>query len=521
VPGDAQREVIDFLSRPEAFGAGAVERVETHASIVFLAGERAWKLKRAVRYSYLDYSTAEKRRAACEAELALNRRTAPTLYLEVRAVRRGADGALTLGAAGEPVDWLLVMRRFPEGALFDRMALGGALTPALMRDLADAIAAFHDGAGTTAAFGGLAGMTVMAAGNTANLRLGVPDLFAAEAVEALDAASRAAVEAQGALLERRRLAGRVRHCHGDLHLGNICLFEGRPTLFDGIEFNPAIANVDVLYDLSFLLMDLEHRGFGALGSVVFNRYLDRRDEADGLPALPLFLSVHAAIRAHVGMAAAQRAADDAAGNDAAAGQAAAARDYLDLAARLLRPAPPLLVAIGGLSGTGKSTLAQALAPALGAVPGARILRTDVIRKRLLGRPPEERLPPEAYRPEVDARVYGTQLAAARQALAAGQAVILDAVFGRPEERAAAAGLAAGLGLPIAGLWLEAASAVLEARIAARRNDASDATVAVVRRQLARDPGPIGWRRLAAGGSPETLAAAARAAVGEACRQTVG
>src|SRR5262249_51993364 len=151
-------------------------------------------------------------------------------------------------------------------------------------------------------------------------------------------------------------------------------FEERPTLFDGIEFNPAIANVDVLYDLSFLLMDLEHRRLGALGSVVFNRYLDRRDEADGLPALPLFLSVHAAIPAQVGMAAARRAT-----GEAAERQAADARDYLALAERLLRPAPPLLVAIGGLSGTGKSTLAQALAPGLGAVPGARVLRTDVIR----------------------------------------------------------------------------------------------------------------------------------------------
>jgi aminoglycoside phosphotransferase family enzyme/predicted kinase len=514
--GDAQREVIEFLSRPEAFGAGPVERIETHASIVFLAGERAWKLKRAVRYSYLDYSTPEKRREACEAELALNRRTAPGLYLEVRAIRRGADGGLTLAAEGEPVDWLLVMRRFPQEALFDRMAQRGALTPALMRDLADAIAAFHDAAEATRDFGGREGMEAMVAGNTANLRLGVPELFAAEAVEALDAASRAAVAAQAALLERRRLDGRVRHCHGDLHLGNICLVDGKPTLFDGIEFNPAIANVDVLYDLSFLLMDLEHRGLGGLGSLVFNRYLDRREEGDGLPALPLFLSVHAAIRAHVGMAAARRASGEAADR-----QAAAARAYLDLAARLLRPAPPLMVAIGGLSGTGKSTLARALAPCLGAVPGARVLRSDVIRKRLCGRAPEERLPPEAYRPDMDGQVYRAQLAAAGEALAAGQAVILDAVFGRPGEREAAAGLAAALGVPFAGLWLEADAAVLEARIAARRDDASDATVAVVRRQLERDPGPIGWPRLAAGGSLEVLAAAARDAIAAALRQTVG
>src|SRR5262249_19779525 len=150
------------------------------------------------------YSTPEKRREGCEAELALNRRTAPALYLEVRAVRRGADGALTLDPSGTPVDWLLVMRRFDQDALFDRLAVRGALSAILMRDLADPIAAFHDGAETTRDYGGLAGMTGMVAGNTTNLRLGVPDLFAADAVEALDTASRAAVEAEAALLERRR-----------------------------------------------------------------------------------------------------------------------------------------------------------------------------------------------------------------------------------------------------------------------------------------------------------------------------
>ena len=190
------------------------------------------------------------------------------------------------------------------------------------------------------------------------------------------------------MLDRRGAAGKVRRCHGDLHLRNVCLFEGKPTLFDCLEFSDELASVDVLYDLAFLLMDLEHRGLADFANLVLNRYLDLTGEDDGLAALPLFLSLRAAIRAHVTAAAMERAAQSA----AEPAMAAEARRYLELAAQFLRPRSCRLIAIGGLSGTGKSTLAAALAPCL----GARVLRSDVIRKRLFGVAPETQLPASAY-----------------------------------------------------------------------------------------------------------------------------
>jgi aminoglycoside phosphotransferase family enzyme/predicted kinase len=509
-PGDDQDEVVAFLSRPESYGAdaGPVERIETHASLVFLAGAHAYKLKRAVRFSYLDYATVARREAACRAELTLNRRTAPELYLEVRPLGRDASGGLAFGAT-PAIDWVLVMRRFDQAALFDRMAEDGRLTPSLMRDLADRIAAFHDAAEVTRDFGGAAGMTWMIDGNSRNLRLAGPGWFPPADVDRLDRDSRAALSAQAAGLDRRRDAGRVRHCHGDLHLGNICLHDGRPTLFDGIEFSPTIANVDVLYDLSFLLMELEHRGLRRLATIVFNRYLDRRDETDGLAALPLFLSIHAAIRAHVDAAKGR-------GKDSTAGPLHGEADaYLDLALRLLRPVPPSVIAIGGLSGTGKSTVAEALAPFVGAAPGARLLRSDVLRKALFGRAPEERLPPDAYRPAQDQLVYEGLRTMAGQVLAAGHSVLLDAVHAQPGERDAVAALAASAGVPFAGLWLEAPAAALESRVEARRGDASDATVAIVRRQQGYDLGAIGWRRIAAEAPLEQVVESCRRAVAEA------
>jgi len=267
----------------------------------------------------------------------------------------------------------------------------------------------------------------------------------------------------------------VRRCHGDLHLRNICLLDGKPTLFDCLEFSDALASIDVLYDLAFLLMDLEHRGLTDFANLVLNRYLDLTDEDDGLPAMPLFLSLRAAIRAHV----TATAMDQAAHAESTLDMAAEARRYLDLAAQLLRPRPRRLVAIGGLSGSGKSTLAAALAPGI----GARVLRSDVIRKHLFGVAPETRLPASAYAPEVSHRVYETLGEKAAAALAAGYSVIIDAVSLKPEERRSFAPVAEAAAVPFWGLWLAAPASTMEARLRARRHDASDASPEVLTQQL--------------------------------------
>jgi aminoglycoside phosphotransferase family enzyme/predicted kinase len=498
-----QGEVLAFLADPATYSlpAGAVERIDTHISAVFLAGDLAYKLKRAVRFSYLDYSTRALREVACATELALNRRTAPELYLETREIRRRPDGGLGFAGEGQPVDTVVVMRRFDQEALFDRLAARGALDARLMRDLADRIAAFHREAEIDRAFGGYAGLGQVLDGNAANLALFTPALFAPVDATDLDRRSRAQLEQLKQLVEDRKVAGKVRLCHGDLHLRNICLVDGQPLLFDCIEFSRAIACVDVLYDLSFLLMDLLHRDLTALASVVFNRYCDREAEVEGAAALPLFQSMHAGIRAHVTAAARETQADEA-GRQRMAGEAGR---YLRLASALLDPVKPKLVAVGGRSGSGKSTLGAALAPGIGAPPGARLLRSDVLRKRLMGVAPESRLPAEVYAPEISRKVYESLADEAQRLFKIGVSVILDAVFDRPEDRQWAEALAKAAGVPFTGFWLDAPVEFLEARLGARAHDASDATMEVLLKQLERNPGPIEWHRLDARGEPAAIA----------------
>ena len=507
---DDQREAIAFLSEPSSYGPAVdrVDIVETHASLVFLAGDRAYKLKRAVKYPYLDFSTAADRNRACEAELALNRRTAPTLYLEVRPLARMPDGKIGF-ASDAPVidrviDWVVVMRRFDDRSLFDALARAGGLSAPLMQALAGRIADFHAGAERRHDHGGVAALTATIEMNHRCLAAARHAGFSPARIDEIRKRSLERLAAVGELLDRRRAEGRVRQCHGDLHLRNICLLDGQPTLFDCLEFSDAFACIDVLYDLAFLLMDLEHRGFADFSSLVLNRYLDLTDEDDGLPAMPLLLSLRAAIRAHVTATAMRHATAP----ETTAEMAADARRYLDLAARLLRPRTGRLVAIGGLSGSGKSTLAAALAPEL----DARVLRSDVIRKRLFGVAPETRLPASAYAPEVSDRVYEALRQKAAAALAAGCSAIIDAVSLRPEERRSFAAVAKAAAVPFSGLWLAAPAQTMEHRLRARRNDASDASPEILARQLRTDAGPIDWTIIDADTGAEACRAAGRAAL---------
>lgn len=500
-----QGEVIAFLADPASHGPGVgrVERIDTHGAVVFLAGEHAYKLKRAVRFPYMDFSTLEKRRAACEAEIRLNRRTAPMIYERAAPIVRTAAG-LRIGGAGEAVDWIVVMRRFDRELLFDRLVARGDLGLELIRRTAAMIAAFHAAAETRPEFGGRRGMAAVVDGNRAGLLAAAPGTFAADAIETFDRGCREWLAKLGPLLERRRRDGRVRQCHGDLHLRNICLIDGRPVLFDAIEFNDAIACCDTLYDLAFLLVDLELRGLRAHANAALNAYLESDPDHEGVAALPLFLACRAGVKAQT-LAASARAQPDAARRGALEDEA---RHSLRRGLDLLAPGPARIVAIGGLSGTGKTTLAYALAPELEPPPGAVVLRSDVIRKRRAGVAPTTRLDAGAYTEAASQAVYA-ELAARAQALAAGgHAVVCDAVYARLEERAAIEAAARRAGAPFTGLWLTAPHAHLVERVESRRGDASDATAEVVARQSAYDLGPMAWAQIdAARGAADTLAAA--------------
>ncbi len=506
---DIQDEIIRLLSDPAVFGPGAdtVDRIETHVSLVFLGPGRVYKLKRAVTFPYLDFSTPGKRRLACEAEVRINRRTAPSIYLGVVAITREADGTLALDGDGEAVDWVVEMKRFDENTLFDRLARKGGLGRAMMEDLADAIADFHQNAASRADGGGGDGIAMIIDSNAecfAGVEEGILDRARAET---LTESSQKALKALAPVLDRRRDSGRVRHCHGDLHLRNICIVDGRPTLFDAIEFNDAFATIDVLYDLAFLLMDLDHRGLRRLANIVFNRYLDvtgdGTGEAGGLPVMALFLSMRAAIRSHVDAAQAEALSD----REKARARAEESNDYLNMALNYLAPEPPRLIAVGGLSGSGKSRMARELAPFLGVAPGARVVRSDSTRKRLAGVPLTQRLGNQGYSAAMTERTFEAVYEEVLAALRAGQSVIADAVFAKPESRRAIERVADQAGVPFRGLWLEAPAEVMARRVTERQRNISDADAGILELQLTYDLGPIEWHRVdSSGPREETLKA---------------
>jgi len=507
-----QGEVLSFL---EGGGLGQpIERIDTHASTVLLAGGRAFKMKRAVRYSFLDFRTLEQRRRALEAELELNRRTAPNLYHRLVAVTRRPEGGFEISGPGEVVEWLLEMVRFPSEARLDVVAARGGLDPPLAERLGLAVVRFHGRLAPCRDRGGAEGLGDVIEGNARDLRTLVPDFFERDAVETVVQKIDAWFARAAPQLEARRAAGLVRHGHGDLHLANIVVLDGEPVPFDCLEFDPGLATTDVLYDLAFLIMDLLARGRTEAACATLQAWIDARIEDEGLAVLPLLVAVRATIRAKVEGFTARLAEQE----PTADAHRSAAATYLELARRVLEPGRPCLVAIGGRSGTGKSSLARVLAPELGAPLGALVLRSDVLRKRLFGTPLDRRLPDEGYAPAVSERVFEALAERAERLLRAGCTVLCDAVYGLPGQRARLAAAARAAGVPFAGLWLQAPEEVMEARVAARSGDASDADVMVVRRQATTILPPTpeeGWWTIAAGDRLERVLARARAIIAAA------
>jgi len=501
---DLQAEVFRFLANPRTHGLDeAIGRVDTAGAVVFLASDEVYKVKRAVRFPFMDLSTLAKRRLACEAEIAVNRENAPGIYLDALPIVRKGE-TLAIGGAGEVVEWVTHMRRFDENATLDRVADRGGVPDAVIDKLALAIRRSHARAPLRDATGAAHAIETYIEQNDAAFAE-LPDLFPPAKARRLTQDSRLAFAIARPVLLARGAAGFTRRCHGDLHLRNIVLIDGEPTLFDAVEFSDEVASGDVLYDLAFLLMDLEERSLRGAANRLFNRYLapEPPEALAGLAALPLFLSLRAAIRAKVEAAGADRL--DGAPRDEALKLAVR---YFDSAADFLRYVPPRLVAVGGLSGAGKSALAAALAPRLGRAPGALVLRSDVERKAMFGVDETTRLPDSAYAPEVTRDVYRLIDDKARRALRAGQGVVLDATFSSARERRAAGAVAAEVGVAFDGLFLEAPLETRLARVGAREADASDADVAIARGQRAEPLGEKGWTALDAGGALNETAALA-------------
>ncbi len=481
-------ELEAWLQAGAGSGARARQVHETPIARVYVFEDRVLKLKKAVDFGFLDFTTVEKRAWATRRELAFNRRTAPDVYRAVHAVLRSGDAFRLVLATDDPgpvVDYVLEMRPFDTGQLLadhpDRV--DGVLGERLGRE----IAGFQATAPLTPQGRGAAALDYVLRSNADQLR-SLAQPFGGQQVETLIADTRAAFERLSPLLDQRRDRGFVRRCHGDLHLGNIVVEDGRPVLFDCIEFSDVLSEIDIGYDIAFLLMDLAHRGRGEAANRGLNGWLDEAgrsfgpERLDVLAALPLFQSVRAAVRAHV---------------SGHGGEVERAQAYLRAAQDHLAVDAPLLAAVGGVSGSGKSTLARTLAPRLGRAPGAVVLRSDEVRKRLFGKAPTERLPKSAYAPEVSERVYSVMLDEATAALGAGASVVLDAVFLKPQERQAVEALAGRMQTPFHGFWMEAPGHVLRQRLRAREGDASDADEAVLDMQLHAGPDDIDWTKIEA------------------------
>lgn len=497
-----QAAVIAFLSDPASYPGTvhSVELVETHAAMVFLTEHDAFKIKKAVTFPYLDFGTLEKRKAACDHELDINQPHAPEIYLDVVAVTLEATGELAFDGAGEPVEWALYMRRFPDNSLLADLIRANGLTPEFVDRLADEIGRYQAKAPIVrdqSASGRMVAIVdeLCVAFDEAAEFLPLPE------IRRFEKAAKAALHQCGPLLDHRGRQGYVRRCHGDLHLSNIIALNGQPVLFDAIEFNDDIATVDILYDLAFLLMDLGHLGEDGHANRILNRYLSRSGNEGhlaGLQALPLFMACRAGVRAMVAITRLRQSPEIGTPSETAD----AASSYLLEATRYLAPQKPRLVAVGGLSGTGKTTLARAVASRIARCPGAVHLRTDIERKRMFGVGETTRLPAETYTRAASDAVYARVLHKATVALRAGHTVIVDAVFLDQAERRAIEQVAEDSAALFAGLWLEANEEHLVERVSARKGDASDATAKVVRQQLERLVGPVSWHRISADGALE-------------------
>jgi uncharacterized protein len=501
-PSEArQAALLDRLLTPAAYPhpVAGIRLIETHISWVFLTGDYVYKVKKPVNFGFLDFSSLERRRHFCEEEVRLNQRFAPTLYLDAVPIIGPLAAARILGqgeAGGdiEPIEWAVRLKQFDEAGRLDRLLDDGGLSAQGCAELAGELARIQDRLeiadvaspwGTTEAVGSAIDTTLT------RLREHRPEICGR--VDALEREVHRRLAACSGAIEARRRSGRVRQCHGDLHLANIVRHEGRFIPFDSIEFSDALRWIDVASDVAFLAMDLESRGRVDLAATFTSSWIEAANDHHAAVVLPVYLIYRAMVRAVVAAIRSTQAQVGPHADPAAAAAAAAESDrYLAVAERLLVDRRPILVATSGVSGSGKTTVAGEVAAALGAVR----LRSDVERKRLFGmgatdRPRDAIQEAALYSSESTRRTYARLAELARLILAAGTSVVVDAACNRRWERRMLADAAHAAGVPMVWLSLEVPEAVVLARVAARQaaaTDASDASVEVVRAQYAaREP----------------------------------
>jgi aminoglycoside phosphotransferase family enzyme/gluconate kinase len=447
-----------------------VTLMQTHASFLLLTGDYVYKIKKSVNFGFLDYSTLEKRHHFCSEELRLNRQIAPELYLEVVAVTK-TDRGLELNGEGEPIEYALKMRQFPQEALLIHQFEQGQLTQEQMEQLGQVVAEFHRQTPTSdyiKSFGTVAKIREAIDNNYKQSQSYIDGPQTRQQFEETKAYSDRFFAERASQFEQRMQTDKIRECHGDLHLKNIALWDNQILLFDRIEFNEAFRFVDVMYDIGFVVMDIEARGRQDLANGFLNTYLEQTGDWQGLQVLRLYLSRQAYVRAKV----TSLMLDDAnIPEDEKQEARRIAAHYYQLAWQYTQPQQGRLILMSGLSGSGKSTIARQLARATGAIQ----IRSDAVRKHLAGISLQSKGSDEIYSPEMTAQTYGRLLELGIMAASEGWTVILDAKYDRQGLREEAIAAARDRGLPLHILHCTAPIAILRDRLNQRQGDIADAT----------------------------------------------
>lgn len=485
-----QSNVIEALSSPETYG-NSVDRISirrSHIALIFFAGEYVYKLKRAVVYPGVDFSTPEKRKLACIAEMKRSTVYAPHLIVGVKPIRRLKNGKIKIGGhAGEEIDTVIVEKRLPNKAILSFRLPSSDFDRFEAMDLAEHLADLHTKAKTFHSKWGIDVIKNIILENESILSC-FPSCINLTELNTLTRHSLEILHKNESLIKFRQKSGHVKKCHGDLLLSNIAYDNGKFLFFSPIEYNDSLDCIDTLYDLAFLTMDLELRGLRRIANILFNHYMSYMNDIEGFPLMGLYQSMRAASRAAV-------CAKTSVFLEGEEKQHTIeqTRKYFELAKHFLINFKPVLIACGGLSGSGKSRVARRIGGLMNPAPGAVILRDDVVKKQITGLALHQRFNKTTDTPAFEKVVYEVLRQQATCALSAGSTVILDALFQNEYERLAAEKLAESLNIPFIGLWMDAPLSVRTQRVKSRGQKPSDIRKEVEPEcQLCLETGHISW-----------------------------
>lgn len=475
--------LIQQMLQPEFYGDRAasptqtIQLIQTHISYVLLTGEFAYKVKKPMNFGFLNYSTLEARKHFSEEELRLNQRGAAEIYLEVLPITQEGD-RYQFGGNGEVVEYAVKMRQFPQETLLTNLFDRGELTEERVKELAQVLATFHSKTFTDdyiRSFGEVAQIRQAFDENFEQTEQYIGGPQTQQQFDETKAYSDRFFAEQGALFQQRVEADRIRECHGDCHLRNICYWNGKLLLFDCIEFNESFRFVDVMFDVAYIVMDLEARNRSDLSNLFLNTYAELTGDWEGLQVLPIYVSRQTYVRAKVTSFLLNDPGVPEAEKKAASETAAL---YYRMAWEYSQARQGQLMIMSGLSGSGKSTTAQQIARQTGAIQ----IRSDAVRKHLGGVPLYERGGDDLYTPEMTAKTYGKLLDLGLKLAQQGYQVILDAKYDRQALRKAVIEQASAQQIPLKIVHCDAPIEVLRDRLQQRTGDIADATVDILSQQ---------------------------------------